>query len=285
MLTTACHSEVNQTPILIETILVIELIKHFLVMQPNHLKSKADLYILGTGVAFFDHISLETQRLLEECKIICTNLPDELLQSLPQNLRLKTKSFWHLYKDGSNRVNNYRVVMDSVLNELKNEQPIAWLTPGHPSVFDSTTSLLLKEGRSLGWKVILMPAISCIDTIIADLEYEVAGGLFIYDATSVVMNKIPLLTSVSVMLLQISVFFSENSHLTIKSLSVDLQPLKEYLKKYYAENHKCAFICSSTNAQYESRITWVKISDFTSLTPDLLTSATLWIPKIASPVP
>ena len=140
---------------------------------------KPRLYLLGAGVSFPEHLTLQTLDILGACNRICSNLPQSDLDLLPNDLRIKCRSLWPIYQENRNRSDNYEDVSRAVLEAADNEPPVAWLTPGHPLIFDSVSQSLLKSGRDRGWNVQVTPAISSIDTILAEVGYDPANGLLV----------------------------------------------------------------------------------------------------------
>src|SRR5882724_13292073 len=125
---------------------------------------KREVYLVGAGIIFPEQLTIETVDILTKCKRICTNLPESNLEGLPQDLRDKCISLWSLYQDGRVRTENYADVFHAIVELIEIDSPIAWLTPGHPVIFDSVTASLLNEGISRGWNLRVVPAISSIDT-------------------------------------------------------------------------------------------------------------------------
>jgi uncharacterized protein YabN with tetrapyrrole methylase and pyrophosphatase domain len=239
-----------------------------------------DLYLLGAGVAFPDHLTVQSINILSECLTICTNLPDSKLMSLPADIREKCVSLWPLYQDGRIRAENYHDVTQAALAEIEKACPAAWLTPGHPMVFDSVSRNLLDAAATRNWKVSVVPAISCLDTLLAELQYDPAGGLVIHDASGLVRRRIPLLPSVALILLQISVFLSNRAHLTLDRGAPDLGPLRDYLLKYFPSTHKCAVVHSSPLVTAPPQITWVALCDLPSVPVEASAGASLFVPRL-----
>ena len=89
------------------------------------------------GIAFPDHLTLETIEILSRCKEIYTNLSENQLGALPADLREKCVSLSELYRDG--RTQNYEEVTEAVVGRMTSVRPLAWMTPGHPLIFDSVS--------------------------------------------------------------------------------------------------------------------------------------------------
>ncbi|WP_353017094.1 SAM-dependent methyltransferase [Mesorhizobium sp. M1405] len=239
-----------------------------------------ELFLVGAGIDFPSHLTFQTVDVLAKCESICTNLPESRLSSLPEDLRCKCVSIWSLYKDGRKRSENYDDVVKRVLLEAERHKSVAWLTPGHPVVFDSVTTALCKEGRSRNWQVRVYPAISSIDTILAILEYEPAGGLFIHEATGLVRRNVGLDPSAATLLLQPSVFLSDRAHFRPHSFNLDLSPLCEYLRRFFPEDHLCAFVYSPEVSSETSRVSWVELKNLAAARPQTIMGATLFVPPI-----
>jgi uncharacterized protein YabN with tetrapyrrole methylase and pyrophosphatase domain len=246
-------------------------------------KQPVDLYVLGAGVAFPDHLTVQTIDILSRCAIICTNLTNLRIETLPADIREKCVSLWPLYQDGRIRRDNYRDVTNAVLAKAETMRPAAWLTPGHPTVFDSVSKALADAATGRKWNVSIVPAISCLDTILAEMAYDPAAGLTVLDATALVRRKIPMLNAVAHILLQISVFMSDRAHISLSQGRPDLTPLRDHLARYFPPAHKCAVVRSSGVLSEPPLITWVALEDLPSVSPDRTAGASLFLPRVEKP--
>lgn len=241
-------------------------------------QSNIHVYLVGAGIVFPEHLTIETIEILTMCKRIGTNLPEEMLDGLPQDLRNKCVSFWSLYQDGRIRTENYLDVFQAIVELAEVETPIAWLTPGHPIIFDSVSASLLDEGKTRGWNMRVIPAISSVDTMLAELGYDPAQGMLIHEATGLVMRRIPVVPSVAMMLLQPAVFDVNVAIISGDSKGPDLSPLSDYLCEFHSAEHKCAFIRSASKLGERDLVTWVKLRDLASVPYQLVAGSTLFVP-------
>jgi hypothetical protein len=239
------------------------------------------LYLVGAGVSFPEHLTLETLDILGMCTRICSNLPQPDLDRLPKNLKSKAVSLWPLYQENRERSDNYSDIAQVVMDAAKAKPPVAWLTPGHPLIFDSVSQQLLASARAQKWNIRLMPAVSCIDTILADICYDPANGLIIHEAYAVVMRRIPLETSCAALLLQPSAFGTDLTHYST-AWRADLSPLRDYLLEYFPPAHRCAFVRSASLQLGVSRITWSELGGITDVAVDDVAGATLFVPPVLS---
>lgn len=237
-----------------------------------------DLYVLGSGVSFPSQLTMETYDALKECAVICTNLREEELEALPRELRSKCVSLWPLYQDGRKRSRNYCDVTRRVLELAEKRRPAAWLTPGHPRVFDSVSTALLSAAQARGWTATVLPGISCFDTLLADVGYDPAGGLAFYEATDLVAHGIPVVPSAATVLLQPSAFFSDKADLTLRGCGRDLAPLRNHLLKYLPGGHRCVFVRSAAGPNGAPFLRWTRLADLASVPYNEYAGGTLFIP-------
>ena len=238
-----------------------------------------DVYLTGAGIAFPQHLTVETIDALTECKRICTNLPEPMLEGLPQDLKDKCISLWPLYQDGRVRTENYRDTFNAIVEMAEVARPLAWVTQGHPVIFDSVTALLLNEGRARGWNVRVLPAISSIDTMLAELGYDPAHGMLIHEATGLVRRRIPLHRTVAAMLLQPAVFDTNLTIISADSAGPDLSPLRDYICEFHSPDHKCAFIRSASKFGDRDLVTWTELRNLASGPYDRVAGSTLFVPS------
>lgn len=244
--------------------------------------SVRDIYLLGAGVAFPGHVTAQTIDILRTCRRTYTNIEETNLGGLPGDILSRCVSLWPLYQDGRLRKENYADVAEAILAGGERESPIAWLTPGHPTVFDSVSQLLISAGKQRNWNVHVIPAISCIDTILADVGYDPANGLLIHDTTSFVKMEFPLITSIAILLLQPSTFGTERAFLKNAQTGPDLASLSEYFLRAYPPEHNCAFVSSSNLSGSSAQVAWGKISEMGSVPFRTVAGASLFVPAVGT---
>jgi uncharacterized protein YabN with tetrapyrrole methylase and pyrophosphatase domain len=236
----------------------------------------AKLYLIGSGISFPEHLTFQTLEILKRCKHIFTNLPPKELEKIPNALRDRVTGLWEMYKENRSRSDNYQDVIDRVFESISRESPIGWLTPGHPMIFDSVSQALLKLCAANNVTVSIVPAISSLDTIIAQLGVDPADGLFIYEATAAFEQNVYLNNQFATCLLQPSAFGSSLSHYT-DAWTPDLRPLSEYLMNFYPPDHRCALVRSFSQAG-SSSVCWRTLANLHQINFDQLAGSTLFIP-------
>ncbi|WP_254173266.1 SAM-dependent methyltransferase [Planktothrix pseudagardhii] len=243
-----------------------------------------DISIVGSGIKFPEHLTLETIAILEHCQsvyTIATHLNDE--KNTPLGLHKKIKNLWHLYKPDRLRRENYKAMAQVIFDAAHQERPIAYLASGNPVVFDSVTQWIIQGAEKQGLTVKIFPAISSIDTIMVDLKYEVAPGLQIYDASMLVGFNLEPRVNVPCILLQISTFgTSYTTAYRIPKKDV-LSPLKTYLLRFYPSNHQLFLISCPLSSENTSEIMPICLEELDSTNPEHIRGSSLFIPKLHKP--
>jgi len=242
--------------------------------------SQADLYLVGAGILFPEHLTVQTIEILENCQRICTNVPETRLAALPKEIREKCVCLWPLYKDNRKRIDNYRDVIDAVVDIVREHRPSAWMTPGHPFVFDSVSQKLLGKAREFGWTAQIVPGISSLDTLLAQIPYDPCYGLVVHEATALVRDKIPLISSLATVLFQPSIFGSDLTHHSRQYAGPSLRDLSAHLLQFYPPQHKCALVYSALSENDDARTVWEALGKLDSISFDSLRGSTLFIPPV-----
>jgi hypothetical protein len=125
-----------------------------------------------------------------------------------------------------------------------------------------------------------MPAISSLDTLLAEVAYDPASGLAVHDATGLVRRKVSLVPSVALIVLQISVFLSDRAHITLQRARPDLAPLRDYLLNFFPGQHRCAIVRSSSSIAQPAQVTWVELNGLPEVPAEVVAGASLFVPRL-----
>jgi uncharacterized protein YabN with tetrapyrrole methylase and pyrophosphatase domain len=243
-----------------------------------------DISIVGSGVKFPEHLTLETIAILEKCNSVYTiasYLANE--QNTPPSLKSKIKNLWHLYQPDRLRRYNYKAMTEAIINAAYKESPIAYLASGNPVVFDSVTQWIIESAKEQNLTVKVFPSISSIDTIMVDLKYEVAPGLQIYDASMLIGLNLKPQINISCIILQISTFGTSYTTAYRIPKKDFLAPLKTYLMQFYPASHQVHLINSSFSNLQTERILSILLENMDALDFDDIRGCSLFIPPVYKP--
>lgn len=184
------------------------------------------------------------------------------------------------YQDDRRRDLNYDVVVQAVLSAAAKVTSIGWLTWGSPRVLDSVSQKLMRVTLEQGFTVEVIPAISSIDTVLIDVDYDPVDGLMVIEGTTAIRARLTLTTEVAVLIFQPGTFGSDHPHLSETSPPVDLHALSDYLLRFYEPDHPAAFVSSSVHRDRTASKTWTTIANIGEVLPTVLRSSTIYIPRV-----
>ena len=205
------------------------------------------LYIVGLGVSVPDHTTLEAAAALARCDHIFTIIQQQPSVWLPRDAqRVSVTNLMEMYVEGALRTDNYDSVSRRIFDALESHRTIAYVTYGNPVVYDSVTHRLIRLATDAGVSARIVPSVSSIDTLLCDLQVEMAPGLQIYEASWIVAAEVTLNVSAAVILVQVGTFGSLRAHYRQRPTARSLEPLSEYLRVFYPPSHPVSLVCSGS---------------------------------------
>ena len=239
----------------------------------------SSIVIVGSGISVPDHLTLQGIRALTDAAEIWTNASEALYGAIAQVTGKTPESLWPFYRPDRPRRSNYVDVTAHLHERARAVGQVAYLTQGHPLVLDSVASNLLRARDSSGIAVSVIPGISSIDTILADIGYEPARGLQIFDATTFVRLDATVNASAGLLLLQPGVFGSDRARTTADAPAPDLSGLMDALGRFYPRGHPVLLIRSATATMPKQEFR-TEIGELGRVPASALSASTLWVPPV-----
>lgn len=240
------------------------------------------LIIIGLGVKIPDHITVEAQRAMAGCAIIYSIVQEPPRLWLPTDRLTKTRviNALDLYIEGALRAQNYEQVARTIHGSLQGGANVGYVTYGNPMAFDSVTQHLIRLAREDDTPLEIIPGISSVDTILCDLNADMAPGIQIIEASWVVAYKVQLHLDLPVLLLQIGAFGSLRTHYKDPPSGRSLIGLSAYLLLFYPATHRGLVVRSSSAAAERRTVFEVPLGELSSISGDDLGGASLYIPAL-----
>jgi uncharacterized protein YabN with tetrapyrrole methylase and pyrophosphatase domain len=138
----------------------------------------------------------------------------------------------------------YRQIVEMVLAEIRKGPGVALIGYGHPLVFDDINLELLAVAKRQGFRVQVLAAVSCIDTICVDLGIDLGNGIQIVEAGGLVHNRIAMNAKLEALVLQVGNFNTATTDEVFKFKPGHFEPLVRHLAKYYGLEHMATLVYS-----------------------------------------
>lgn len=243
------------------------------------------LYIVGLGVSVPDHTTLEAVAALGKCDHIFTLVQQPPSAWLPRGAQqVPVTNLLGSYVEGALRNDNYDQVSRRIFSALESHQTIAYVTYGNPVVYDSVTHLLIGLAAQAGVQSRIVTGVSSIDTLLCDLQVDMAPGIQIYEASWVVAAEMQLNVSAAVILVQMGLFGTLRAQYRQRPTARSLQPLCDYLYAFYPPTHQVALVYSGSSPG-SAKVRRLALGDLPNLGEAELLGGSLYIPALTPSMP
>ncbi|HHF7365646.1 TPA: SAM-dependent methyltransferase [Legionella bozemanae] len=192
------------------------------------------LIVIGSGIKSLAHLSKETLVVMESSERLLYLVNDKVSSDYILNSHLNSESLEILYFKYQNRQDSYNAITEKIICEYKQYSSLCVLLYGHPTFFADFALDAVTRIRKQGGQAIILPAISSLDSLLADLLINPGkDGMAIYDATELLVHEHYINVYSYLILYQVSNLGMKNH-----KISTYLGVLKEYLLGFYPEDHE-----------------------------------------------
>jgi precorrin-6B methylase 1 len=187
------------------------------------------------------------------------------------------------YKPRMYRPDMYRRMADAVLEAARGGPGVVMLAPGSAVVVDRVTQLVLEGARAAGMSVRILPGVSSIESVLAQLEYDVAAGLQVVLAQRLVLERVQLNPALAALVLQPAYydtsFFAGAPH----SAAGRFDALTRQLGRAFTPDAPMALVATATEAGAAASVLWFRLGSLGQLHRVLSPRQTLFIPPERAP--
>ena len=246
---------------------------------------KHKLYIVGCGIKFLSHLTIEAKSLIESCDCILYLVNDPAMKRwIAENSR-KSMSLDSIYFDNVDRQESYNSISYEIIETAKRYRTTCFVTYGHPLFLSNSSQNLINEieVNKSDIELEVIPGISSLDSLCCDLKVDLSmGGMQAYEATDFLKEDHVINKSSHIILWQIGVIgiteiIYEESHLSNNiNRKKAIKHLKNKLLKTYSSEHVIILYVASMYPTVPATISREKISNLDEI--DIPRLATAYIP-------
>jgi len=216
--------------------------------QPGAIELAAapDIWIAGLGVVTAVQVTGEVEQAIRgsrEVLYLDTGVATrEYLAGLCPRV---TSLYEGNYVEEGQRASGYERMAGRVLEAAADHGPVAFVIHGHPLIAVQAPFLVMERARAMGLRVRVLPGVSAIDTVLADLRLDpVVHGFQMYEATDLLLRRRPLQADVPALIWQIGPVETCLHSLRV-SRPERFARLVAHLSLYYPPRHEVvAIYCS-----------------------------------------
>lgn len=186
------------------------------------------------------------------------------------------------YEEDKPRSRTYNEVARTVLDgaTLDGGRRVAYVTSGHPLVLVTPAQLILKEANEKRITVEVIPGVSSLDTVWADLRFDPGpDGVLMFEATSLLLRQYPLIPTVPLFLWQVN-SVETSLYSTHKNKPERFARLQDYLLRYYPSDHVGKLVHSASFPITHAEIVSVPLGKLGILADVATSQHILYVPPV-----
>jgi hypothetical protein len=241
-----------------------------------------DLYIAGLGLETVAQVTREVEQAIRESReVLYLDTGAATRQYLETLCPRVTPLFDESYREDRPRVSAYEHMAIRIIEAALDHPPVTFAIHGHPLVAAHPPFLVLEMARALRLRATVLPGISALDAIFADLRLDpVVHGIQMYEATDLLLRRRPLLNDVPAVIWQIGPLETA-LHSQRVSRPERFARFIEHLRRYYPARHQAVAIYCSPHPILPPRILRFAIEDMGEYAAEIHTGFTLYVPPSA----
>jgi hypothetical protein len=241
------------------------------------------LYIAGLGLQTAAQITREVEaaiRASREVFFVDTGIATKaLLETLCPRV---TPLYDESYSEEGPRANAYVHMAARVLDAALDHPPVTFAIHGHPLIAAHPPFLILEAAHALRLPCAVLPGISAIDGILADLHLDpVVHGVQMYEATDLLLRRRPLQADVPAIIWQIGPL-ETCLHSMRVSRPERFSRLIAHLRQFYPEGHQVTAIYCSPHPILPPAIFRFALEDMGEYAREIHAGFTLYVPPSGS---
>ena len=245
--------------------------------------SPAHIWIAGLGIQTVNHTTREVEQAVRASREVLYLDTGVATRTYLESLCPRVTSLYdQSYSEDHERLSAYEHMAAAVIDAALDHPPVTFAIHGHPLVAVHAPFLILQRARELNLNVAVLPGISGLDTILADLRIDpVINGIQMYEATDLLLRRRPLDATVPAILWQIGPLETV-LHTLRPSRPERFTRFVNHLLLFYPPGHEVAAIYSAPHPIMPPTILRFALEDMGLHAAELHTGFTLYVPPTSA---
>ena len=240
----------------------------------------SEVVVVGLGL-HLGQLTREVEAVLSQSDSIFFIHPSATVHAWIRSLDPDSVDLSHLYKEGTSRTLTYRKMAASVVRQAQSVKRVALALYGHPLLLSTLTRMVLDTSDWLGIRTQVVPGISSIDAIMADLRLDPGEvALQLQEATDLLLYRRNIDVHRGLLIFQPS-----QAGCWLHAQDTATRPLKllsQYLQSFYPISHPIVLIRCASEATTRSTILQKVLMDLGE-SLELPSDFTLYLPPVGPP--
>jgi len=235
------------------------------------------LVVVGCGLQFGNHLTPQARASIKSADKVF-HLVDAVAAISLLRLNPSAEALNSFYVLDQPREIIYRAMVEHVLTFVRAGKRVCLVSYGHPGVFADPCHWAIRRARSEGYGAEMLPAISSVDCLFADLLFDPAtSGVQIFDATDFLRRRRRFDSASVLVLLQVGLT-GELHHRRADGCR-GVRVLADVLAQTYGDAHDVVLYEASVHAIAEPEVQRLALRDMPSAR--ITKASTLVVPPTA----
>ncbi|HJQ73336.1 MAG TPA: SAM-dependent methyltransferase [Gaiellaceae bacterium] len=164
------------------------------------------LTVVGTGIESTTQLSVGARAAIRAADVAFFQVADPVSELRIRSLCANARSLVPYFSEDKPRGETYREICAVVTGEVAAGKRVCLVMYGHPGFYGTAAHEVVRRVRALGLPARMLPAVSALDCLFADLGLDPAqGGLQVYEASHFLETRPPLDAGATLVLLQVGI--------------------------------------------------------------------------------
>ncbi|MBW1881018.1 MAG: hypothetical protein JRI25_07210 [Deltaproteobacteria bacterium] len=247
------------------------------------MSTPTDITIIGLGILGIQQVTRETERALDrsnEVLFVDTGIATRAF--LEQHCPRITDLYAESYRVRGARLNAYHHMAARTVDAALDHGPVAFAMTGHPLVYAYAPPLIIDMARLLGLTVQVLPGISALDCLFAELVLDpCTHGLQMYEATDLLLRRRPLQPDVPTLIWQVG-NLETRLHTDRMSQPERFERFREHLLRFYPPQHLVTAYFAAPIPLMPSTVLRFPLLEITDHAATLHPGVTLYLPPVST---
>lgn len=238
------------------------------------------LTVVGTGYRVAGQATRETCTVIESADRLFYLVSDPATAHWLRSLNATAQSLHDCYQEGRDGAASSHEMVERILVPLREGLTVCAAFYGHPAIFMHPPREAMRRARLEGFGARMLPAVSSIDCLFADLDVDPATeGYQLYEATDFLARQRPFDAAIPLVLLQVGAVGNVQYRSDVAPNRAGLRVLVETLQHHYPASHQVVLYEIAQLLPWDSLIRRVALSGL--LEAPVSVVSTLFVPPAA----
>ncbi|MEM9201732.1 MAG: SAM-dependent methyltransferase [Actinomycetota bacterium] len=164
------------------------------------------LTVVGTGIGARRHIIGPAVAAIGDAELVLHQIDDPVTAAWLAATNATTRAVFEQADASTLSTSVYEAIAQEVADEVVAGADVCFVTYGHPGVYQHAAHRAIELVRAAGLRGEMLPGVSALDCLIADVGVDIATGCTVLDATAIVLQNKQLDPSLDLVVFQIGIF-------------------------------------------------------------------------------